>query len=84
MGQMLHSLVDVTIAYRERSPSLWDLCCGRVGTVRVHIERRPIEDWTIRGDYASDEAFRRRFQAWLGDLWREKDRRLEVMAGAST
>jgi 1-acyl-sn-glycerol-3-phosphate acyltransferase len=82
MGQMLHSLLDVTIAYRERSPSLWDLCCGRVGTVRVHIERRPIEDWTTRGDYSSDEAFRRRFQAWLGELWTEKDQRLEVMASA--
>ena len=83
MGQMLHSLLDVTIAYRERSPSLWDLCCGRVGTVRVHVERRPIEDWTTRGDYSSDEAFRRRFQAWLGELWAQKDQRLEAMASAS-
>jgi hypothetical protein len=82
MGQMLHSLLDVTIAYRERSPSLWDLCCGRVGTVRVHIERRPVEAWTASGDYSTDAAFRQRFQAWLGGVWAEKDRRLDAMETA--
>jgi len=82
MGGMLHSLLDVTIAYRERTPSLWDLCCGRLGAVDVHIERRTIEPWTTRGDYAQDEAFRRRFQQWLGDLWADKDRRLDVLGVA--
>jgi len=79
MGKMMGAWVDVTIAYREGSPTLWDLCCGRLETVRVHVERRPIEAWTTAGDYTNDPEFRRRFQAWLGELWAEKDQRLESM-----
>jgi 1-acyl-sn-glycerol-3-phosphate acyltransferase len=82
MGQMVSAWVDVTIAYRERSPTLWDLCCGRLDTVRVHVERRAIEPWTTAGDYTNDPEFRRRFQDWLGTLWAEKDRRLEALGAA--
>jgi 1-acyl-sn-glycerol-3-phosphate acyltransferase len=73
MGGMLHSMLDVTIAYTTGTPSFWDLCCGRVGTVRVDVRRRAIEDWLAAGDYTSDPAFRERFQAWLGGVWAEKD-----------
>ena len=83
MGQMLHAVLDVTITYRETSPTLWDLCCGRLDTVRVHVERRPIERWTTQGDYSEDPEFRARFQLWLGEIWGEKDRRLEAMRVAS-
>jgi 1-acyl-sn-glycerol-3-phosphate acyltransferase len=79
MGGVLHSMVDVTIAYREMSPTLWDLCCGRLQTVIVEVVRRPIEAWTTAGDYMEDAAFRRRFQEWLGELWQEKDARLDVL-----
>jgi 1-acyl-sn-glycerol-3-phosphate acyltransferase len=79
MGGMLHSLLDVTIAYRESSPTLWDLCCGRLQTVHVHVLRRPVESWTTEGDYSDDEAFRRRFQQWLAGLWEQKDTRLDAM-----
>jgi 1-acyl-sn-glycerol-3-phosphate acyltransferase len=83
MGQMLHAVLDVTITYREPSPTLWDLCCGRLDTVRVHVQRRPIERWTTEGDYSEDPEFRARFQQWLGEVWGEKDRRLEAMRVAS-
>jgi 1-acyl-sn-glycerol-3-phosphate acyltransferase len=83
MGQMLHAMLDVTITYREASPTLWDLCCGRLDTVHVHVERRPIERWTTAGDYSEDPEFRARFQQWLGEVWGEKDRRLEAMRVAS-
>lgn len=81
MGGSLHSVLDVTIAYREASPTLWDLCCGRLGPVRMHVLRRPVEPWTTVGDYGEDSAFRARFKKWLGDLWAEKDERLEAMLG---
>jgi 1-acyl-sn-glycerol-3-phosphate acyltransferase len=79
MGGVLHSMVDVTIAYQEASPTLWDLCCGRLRTVIVEVARRPIEAWATEGSYTEDEQFRRRFQDWLGDIWREKDERLEEL-----
>ncbi|HEX7374155.1 MAG TPA: hypothetical protein VF277_04225, partial [Steroidobacteraceae bacterium] len=79
MGGTLHSMVDVTIAYREAGPTLWELCCGRLQPVIVEVERRPIEPWTTAGNYQDDEAFRRRFQQWLGDLWQQKDARLDTL-----
>jgi 1-acyl-sn-glycerol-3-phosphate acyltransferase len=83
MGGMLHSVLDVTIAYSEASPTLWDLCCGRLGPVRMHVERRPVESWTSEGDYAAESKFRARFKDWLATLWREKDERLVTMLPAS-
>jgi 1-acyl-sn-glycerol-3-phosphate acyltransferase len=83
IGGTLHSMLDVTIAYRHPSPTLWDLCCGRLPTVRVEVARRPIERWTTEGDYTQDAAFRGRFKAWLAGIWEEKDARLDVLLGES-
>jgi len=77
MGGMLHSKLDVTIAYTTGTPTLWDLCCGRVGKVVVDVRRRRIEEWLSAGDYMNDPAFRERFQAWLGGVWSEKDALLD-------
>jgi len=73
MGEILHSLIDVTIVYDGGAPSLWDLCCGRVGRIVVDIRVVPIEPWLRGGDYSQDPLFRDRFQAWLRDLWQHKD-----------
>jgi 1-acyl-sn-glycerol-3-phosphate acyltransferase len=79
MGGMLHSMLDVTITYTTGTPSFWDLCCGRVGRVIVDVRRRPIDEWMSAGDYASDPAFRERFQRWLGGIWTEKDALLDQL-----
>jgi 1-acyl-sn-glycerol-3-phosphate acyltransferase len=81
MGGMLHSMLDVTIAYSGATPSLWDLCRGRLGTVTVDIRRRPIDAWMSAGDYAGDPAFRSRFKDWLAGLWADKDRLLDELGG---
>ena len=80
MGGVLHSLLDVTIAYRERSPTLWDLCCGRLGRIVVDIRERALDEWLSAGDYASDPEFRQRFQVWISALWAEKDLLLARLA----
>jgi 1-acyl-sn-glycerol-3-phosphate acyltransferase len=79
MGGMLHSMLDVTLAYTTGRPTLWDMCCGRVGTVRVDVGQRPIEPWLSAGDYSTDPAFRERFQAWLAGVWGAKDALLDRM-----
>jgi 1-acyl-sn-glycerol-3-phosphate acyltransferase len=81
MGGTLHSLLDVTIAYPGGTPSLWDLCCGRIRRVDVDVGRRPLEPWLCEGDYADDEAYRERFKRWLGGLWSEKDALLDRLLG---
>lgn len=76
MGEGLHAILDVTIAYPGGRPTLADLLAGRVREVRMHVRERPIPAELLGGDYQNDRAFRVRFQHWMNGLWREKDARL--------
>jgi 1-acyl-sn-glycerol-3-phosphate acyltransferase len=82
MGDILHRILDVTVAYPGGVPSLWDLCCGRLRTVVVRVAVREIPDWARRGDYQEDPEFRARFQAWLSALWEQKDGQLGSLLAA--
>lgn len=85
MGDKLHDLIDVTIAYPDGAVGFWDFLCGRMR--RVVVDVRPLKlpdgmlDALVRGDYENDADFRKRFQFWIGDLWREKDARIAQMRG---
>ena len=37
------------------------------------LREREVEVWLTQGDYENDREWRRRVQAWLGDIWHEKD-----------
>ncbi|MGY0556605.1 MULTISPECIES: acyltransferase [unclassified Lysobacter] len=73
MGDGLHAILDVTIAYPGGRPSMMDLMAGRVPAIHVHVRERPIPDELLEGDYRNDRAFRVRFQQWMNGLWQEKD-----------
>lgn len=73
MGEGLHAILDVTIAYPGGRPSLLDLLADRVPEVRVHVRQRPIPDELLQGDYQNDRAFRVRFQQWMNGSWQQKD-----------
>jgi 1-acyl-sn-glycerol-3-phosphate acyltransferase len=81
MGETLRSLLDVSIVYPDGRPTLIDLLASRVPEVRVHVRELPIPRDLTAGDYENDAAFRERFQAWINDLWREKDDRIARMRG---
>jgi 1-acyl-sn-glycerol-3-phosphate acyltransferase len=73
MGEGLHAILDVTIAYPGGRPSMMDLLADRIPAVRVHLRQRSIPAELLRGDYPNDRAFRARFQQWMNGLWQEKD-----------
>ncbi|MCZ8235382.1 MAG: acyltransferase [Inhella sp.] len=79
MGHQFQALLDVTVVYLDGTPSYWDLACGRMGRVALHVMERPIPTHLVDGDYGGDAAFRAEFQAWLGEIWTEKDRRIAAM-----
>ena len=81
MGQGLHAIVDVTIAYPSRRPSMMDLMANRVPQVIVQVRQRPIPADLVEGDYQSDRSFRARFQQWMNGVWQDKDADLDRLLG---
>ena len=79
MGQGLHAILDVTIAYPGGRPSLIDLLANRVPEVRVLVRELPIPVELAGGDYQNDREFRVRFQQWMNGLWQQKDADLAAL-----
>jgi 1-acyl-sn-glycerol-3-phosphate acyltransferase len=73
MGEMLQSIIDVTIVYPDGRPTMIDLLAGRVRRIRVNVRQLPIPAEFLGGDYENDAEFRARFQRWMSALWMEKD-----------
>jgi 1-acyl-sn-glycerol-3-phosphate acyltransferase len=75
MGDALHSILDVTVAYPDGRPDFGDLIADRVRDIRVHVRELPITN-ELRGDYEEDARFRERFQIWMNALWEAKDEQI--------
>lgn len=78
MGDAIRHVLDVTIVYPDGPGTMMDLIAGRIREIHIHVRRLPILP-TMRGDYENDEAFREEFQAWVNQLWAEKDARIASM-----
>ena len=81
MGSLFQHILDVTIAYPEKNTTLWDFACGRVHKIRVSVRKIPVPQQLLNGDYAGDPKFQALFQAWINQLWQEKDGVLDRMVG---
>jgi 1-acyl-sn-glycerol-3-phosphate acyltransferase len=83
MGDRIEALLDFTIVYPGGTPTFWDLVCGRIPAIRVHIERLALDPAWAGRDY-DDAAFREAFQGFVNDLWARKDARIEQSMRASS
>ncbi|MBS3804632.1 MAG: acyltransferase [Oleiphilaceae bacterium] len=79
MGDAMEELVDVTIAYPAGAPTFKDFICGRVSSVKVHIDIVTIPEHLKGRDYASDAEHRRNVKEWIKSIWTEKDRKMARM-----
>ena len=79
MGELFHSLLDVTIVYPEGIPTFFNFASGRVTRVIVDVRERQIPKDLLRGNYAADAEYRARVRAWVSQLWAEKDALLEEL-----
>lgn len=79
MGQGLHAILDVSIAYPGGKPGMMDLLADRIPAVRVQVRQRAIPAELMAGDYQNDRAFRARFQQWMNGLWQDKDAELQAL-----
>ncbi len=78
LGDELHGILDVTIAYAGGPPTLWEFVSGRTREVKVRVKFLPIGP-ELRGDFSQDKAFRRHLVTWLGNVWEEKDLLLDSL-----
>src|SRR3989338_1333815 len=72
LHDILAGIVNVTIAYPGKTPSVWEFVCGRFDRVVVRYEVLPITSNLI-GDYYNDREFRANMQQWLNEIWLQKD-----------
>ncbi|ATP42868.1 acyltransferase [Pseudomonas putida] len=80
LGEQLDALLDVTIVYPgNQAPGFWDLLNGSISRVIIDIQVRELDPALWDGDYENDPAFRQTVQAWVNQLWLEKDQRIEQL-----
>ncbi|SHK36062.1 1-acyl-sn-glycerol-3-phosphate acyltransferase [Marinobacter antarcticus] len=79
MGEMLHTMLDVTIVYPGERVGIWDYLCGRIRTIVIDIRVREIPSQFLGMNYEDSREIRVEFQRWVGELWAEKDARIEVL-----
>lgn len=77
MGDRFNSYLDVTIVYPKGVPTFWDLLCGRLRDVVVHVREQAIPETLAQGSYANDAGYRRALQNWVQEMWAEKDAYIE-------
>jgi 1-acyl-sn-glycerol-3-phosphate acyltransferase len=79
LGEQMHCLLDVTIAYPGGIPTFVDLCSGKVRRVIVRVHQREIPHEAFTADYETDAQFRANFQAWTASLWESKDAEIAAL-----
>ncbi|WP_433690179.1 acyltransferase [Pseudomonas monteilii] len=80
LGEQLDALLDVTIVYPgNKAPGFWDLLNGSISRVIIDIQVRELDPALWAGDYENDPEFRQTVQAWVNQLWEEKDQRIEQL-----
>lgn len=78
MKDQLGSYLDVTLVYpKETPPTFWDLLSGQLDKVIIDLQKQPIPQAMVEGNYQEDPIFREAFQAWVNQLWQEKDQRIK-------
>lgn len=85
LGEQLDALLDVTIVYPgKKAPGFWDLLNGSISRVIIDIRVRELDPALCEGDYESDPAFRQTVQAWVNQLWEDKDARIQALRAELT
>lgn len=80
LGEQLDALLDVTIVYPgNKAPGFWALLNGSISRVIIDIQVRELDPALWAGDYENDPEFRQTVQAWVNQLWVQKDQRIEQL-----
>lgn len=84
LGQNIDALVDMTIVYEPEAPDYGEFWLGSTQKIYVHVRKIDVPDWVLQGDYQQDDDFKQKFQAWVDNIWQEKDRLIEQIKQQKT
>ena len=79
LGDKIDALMDMTIVYPNGAPGYGEFWLGDVPRIAVNMRKINIPDWVLGGNYEDDAEYRERFQAWVDELWTEKDQLISAM-----
>jgi 1-acyl-sn-glycerol-3-phosphate acyltransferase len=80
MGAQFHTVLDVTVHYVAGIPTMWDYLSDRVPAIVVDVQTREIPAALLDPAAQADPRYRAQVQAWLDELWAEKDALLGRLA----
>lgn len=73
LGEQIDALMDMTIVYEDSAPSYSEFWLGETKKIYIHVRKIELPDWVIRGSYEEQEDYRQKFQAWVDEIWQQKD-----------
>jgi 1-acyl-sn-glycerol-3-phosphate acyltransferase len=79
MGEMIQTMLDVTIVYPDNDAGFWNLLCGRINRIIIDIKLREIPPRFLGMDYENNRDIRIDFQRWIREIWTEKDARISEL-----
>lgn len=82
MGEMIHTMLDVTIVYPDGRGGFWNYLCGRISRIIIDVRVREIPPRFLGMDYENNREIRADFQRWITEIWAEKDARIEELKKA--
>lgn len=81
LGAKLTAILDLTIVYRDGTPTYWDYLCGRGGRIRIHLRRLELPATLLAAAQHGTELPRAELQQWLDACWAEKDELIARLKG---
>ena len=86
LANQLDALIDVTIIYPQTtttnlSPTFWQFLTGGITDIIVRAKRVEIPKELLGRNFRTDRDFRRELEAWVDQLWRDKDELISATLG---
>jgi 1-acyl-sn-glycerol-3-phosphate acyltransferase len=75
MQPQIEHIIDATLLYGCKSPSLWTFCCGDIPSITLSLDKLEVQA-SMLGDFYKDPQFKQSFSTWLQGLWLKKDQQL--------
>lgn len=79
MAEHIDTVLDVTIVYSQRRPSIGALFAGEIDEARVSVRALPVPANLVSMPDRSGDDYRLAVREWLNTLWAEKDLRIEEL-----